>query len=81
MSNVIDFLEKMGQDAQLRHASQDAVQLALANAQVEPELRAAILANDQKKLEALLGGNTVSCLLFFDENDQDDSEFCLERCA
>lgn len=55
MSDVIDFLEHMGQDAQLRHALQDEVELALTSAEIAPELRAAILANDPAQLETLLG--------------------------
>jgi hypothetical protein len=44
----------MGQDAQLRHASPDEVELALTGAEMAPELRAAILANDPVQLETLL---------------------------
>jgi hypothetical protein len=55
MSSVIDFLERVGSDAQWRTASQDEIELALAAAEIEMPLRAAILANDASKLEALLG--------------------------
>ena len=55
MPNVIDFLERAGQDALLRRASHVEVELALANAQIEPELRSAILDRDMSRLEALLG--------------------------
>ncbi|HEY8682012.1 MAG TPA: hypothetical protein VIM06_02485 [Rhodanobacter sp.] len=53
MSNVIAFLERMGRDAQLRHSSQNDVELALARVQIDPEWRATSHANDQKQLEAL----------------------------
>jgi hypothetical protein len=55
MSSVIDFLERVGGDAQWRTASHDEMELALAAAEVEMPLREAILAKDASKLEALLG--------------------------
>ncbi|MGH8158009.1 MAG: hypothetical protein ACREPQ_07805 [Rhodanobacter sp.] len=54
MTDVIDFLERMGQDAQLCHGSQDEVELALTSAEIAPELQAAILAKDQTSLETLM---------------------------
>lgn len=64
MSNVIDFLEMIGQDARLRHASQDEMKLALANMQVDSDLQAAILAKDQPQLEAMLGASNTCCVVF-----------------
>jgi len=72
MSNVIDLLERMGQDARLRHASQDEVELTLAGAQINPELRAAILAKDQRRIEALLGQGNLCCMLAPAKEDEDD---------
>ncbi|HEV2681182.1 MAG TPA: hypothetical protein VGV14_11830 [Rhodanobacter sp.] len=81
MSNVIDFLEMIGQDARLRHASQDEMKLALANVQMDSDLQAAILAKDQPQLEALLGASNtccvvfpciVSCMQFVSMNDEDE---------
>ena len=63
MFDVIDFLERMGQDAQLRRASQDEVGLALAGAGIDPELRVAILARDEQGLQALLGQDPFCCLI------------------
>lgn len=75
MSNVIGFLEKMGQDAVLRHATQDDMALALTRAQIDPELQAAILGKDQARIEALLGATTsVCCALFPEKQDEDNSE-------
>jgi hypothetical protein len=62
MSDVIDFLERMGQDAQLRHGSQEEVELALASAEIAPELQAAIVAKDQAQLEGLMGQTPLRCL-------------------
>lgn len=83
MSNVIDFLEKFGQDAGLRHATDDAIADALRNAGIEPRLQAAILDKDQHALEALLGADTNVCCMVNapdeeeeeeDEDDEDDEE-------
>jgi hypothetical protein len=75
MSNVIDFLERMGQDARLRCAPQSEVELALENAQIDPELRAAILAKDQPRLAVLLGQGTLCCMQFpAKEDDDEDTE-------
>ncbi|OOG38139.1 hypothetical protein B0E51_14915 [Rhodanobacter sp. C05] len=75
MSNVIDFLERMGQDAKLRHASQNEVELALASEQIDPELHAAILAKDQRWIEGLLGQGNVCCMLMpSKEEDDEDAE-------
>jgi hypothetical protein len=63
MFDVIDFLERVGQDAQLRHASRDDVGLALSGAEVDSELRVAILARDGNELRALLGRDPFCCLI------------------
>jgi hypothetical protein len=55
MSSVIDFLERIGSDAQWRTASEDEIELALTAANIEMPLREAILAKDVSKFEALLG--------------------------
>jgi hypothetical protein len=77
MSNIIDFLERMGRDPQLRHASQDEMELALASEQVAPELQAAILTKNPSQLGALLGQGVFCCMQEpgkEDEDDDDDSE-------
>lgn len=77
MSNVIDFLERMGQDAQMRHASLNDVARVLDAAQIDPELQAAILAKDQLLIESMLGGSKVYCVLMpgkQDEEEEDDTE-------
>lgn len=63
MTGVINFLERMGRDAQLRHAFQDEVGFALASAGIDAELRVAILARNKKGLQALLGQDPFCCLI------------------
>jgi hypothetical protein len=73
VSNVIDFLERFGGDAQLRHASEDQVDVALRLAGIEPALRAAIVSKDQSALEALLGvDSNVCCLVNKPEDEEED---------
>ncbi|GAA0889111.1 hypothetical protein [Rhodanobacter soli] len=74
MFDVIDFLERMGQDAQLRHASQDEVGLALSSAEIDPELRVAILARDEQGLQALLGQDPFCCLINPAKPDEEQEE-------
>ena len=75
MSDVIDLLEKLGQDADLRYASKDAIAAALSNAGLEPRLQSAILNKDQRALEALLGSDTnVCCLIHSPDDDEDEDE-------
>jgi len=75
MTDVIEFLERMGQDPQLRHATRDELERALISAEVAPELRAAILAKDQAQLETLLGRVPV-CVAYFPakEDEEEDGE-------
>jgi len=72
MSNVIGFLERMGQDALLRHASHGDIEVELANAMIGSDLKAAILAKDQARLEVLLGSVNVCCLVNPDKDDDDE---------
>jgi len=79
MSDVIDVLERIGQDAQWCQASQGDLLLALAAAEIAPELQAAIVAGDSVSLQALLGISPL-CAMFtpaeddeaFDEGQQDE---------
>jgi len=55
VSEVIDFLELLGSDARLRHASNEEVKQALAKAGIAEPAGATILAGDRLSLEFLLG--------------------------
>jgi hypothetical protein len=72
--NVIDFLERFGQDAGLRHAPGELIEVALQSAGIDPGLRAAIIAKDQRALEALLGVNTNVCCLVHKEEDEEEED-------
>jgi hypothetical protein len=75
MSNVIDFLEKWGQDAQLRHATSTELEQALLRAGIEPAERVAILGADRCRLESLLGARSrVVCAIWAPQEEEDQEE-------
>lgn len=71
MIDVIDFLEKAGCDAQWRYMSQVDIELALADAPFDPELKTAILAKDQRRLGAMLGYGVFCCAIMPGKDDDD----------
>lgn len=81
MSNVIDFLEMIGQNANLRHATRAQMETALVHAQIAADMQTAILEHDQEQLQVLVGASNtccllipgqVSCLLIPSINDEDE---------
>jgi hypothetical protein len=75
MSNVIDFLERLGKDAHLRRASDPELEQALIRAQIDPAVREAILLRDQRRLESLLGATAnVCCAIYAPLHEEDDEE-------
>jgi hypothetical protein len=75
MSNVISFLERMGQDSELKGATPEELESALTRAQIDPAMRAAILGNDRPELEALLEcKSTICCGIFPGKEDEDEEE-------
>lgn len=75
MLNVIDFLERVGQDAKLRRgASQVDIELALADTPIETGVRSAILAGDQAELKTLLDGKIFFSVQFPGKEDEEDDE-------
>jgi hypothetical protein len=74
VSNVIDFLERFGGDAQLRYAADDEVESALKLAGIDQAVRAAIVSKDQRALEALLGADTNVCCLVEKPEDEEEDE-------
>ncbi len=74
MSEVIDLLEKMGQDAKWSHVSQDDIESALADAEIAPELRMAIAAGDQSSLQAWLELVPLCGMYAPGEEDEEENE-------
>ncbi len=75
MSNVIDFLEQMGRDAQWRHITGEAMQAALIQAGIEPPVQAAILGEDRGLLESLVGASpNICCLVNHPQEEEEEQE-------
>jgi hypothetical protein len=62
-TDAIDFLEQLGRNARLRHASAAQLKQALDASGIDPQLRSALLANDGSRLSALLGAQPNVCCL------------------
>ena len=74
MSNVIDFLERMGQDAKLRYAVDEEFATALAAANIDPAMRTALVDEDRSRLETLLGASANVCSMVHRPEEPDESE-------
>jgi len=65
MSNVIEFLEKMGQDASLRHATSAQMKAAMIDANIGSTFQSALLGGDRQQIETLLGAKANVCAIVF----------------
>ena len=75
MTDVIEFLDQLGRNANLRHAAPAELQRAIDAAGIDPELRSALLADDPLRLGALLGAQpNVCCLVVKPDPAQPDEE-------
>lgn len=72
MSNVLDFLEHMGSDAQLREALPSVIEQAATAAGLEPAVQEAIVTGDRVRLDSLLGAHHVCSMMI--PGKEDDSE-------
>jgi hypothetical protein len=69
MSNVIEMLEKIGSNPGLRYADGDVLERAMAVAQIDPKMRAAVIAHDRPQLEAGLGATPNTCAIIYSVDD------------
>lgn len=74
MSNVIDFLARMGGDASLRDAATHELALQLAAAGVEGDLAGAILAGDDQALRSRVAPGTFYAIQLDREKEQEDPQ-------
>jgi hypothetical protein len=81
MMDVIEFLDRLGRDARLRHAVPAELERVLAASGIDPELRSALLAGDESRLGELLGAQPNVCCLIVkpdpaqpDEEEEEDEE-------
>jgi hypothetical protein len=73
MPNVVDYLDRIGRDAELRYATAEEIERVLAEAQVEPAVRSALL-DDGSRLEDLLGVRRNLCCLVHPPNEEPEEE-------
>lgn len=74
MSNVVDFLQRAGEDSQLRYASCSGLEQALAETNIEPALREALLKGDATRLATLVGSRLDMCGFIFAPQDEDEEQ-------
>ena len=75
MTDAIDFLEQLGRNARLRRAPAAELERELAATGIDPELRSALLVNDEPRLAALLGAQpNVCCLIVKPDNEEPEEE-------
>jgi hypothetical protein len=76
VSDIIEFLEKLGADARLRSASATELEAALIRAGLESTLWTALLGMNQSQLESLLGARSNVCCLVAvpDEEEKPEEE-------
>lgn len=65
METVIAFLEQMGQNASLRHATQDQLRTALDATALTPEARDAIISYGGRDLEVAVGATPNTCCIIY----------------
>jgi hypothetical protein len=76
VSNVVDFLQRAGEDSQLRYAGGGGLEQALSQTNIAPALREALLKGDSARLAALLSSRMEMCGVIFapqDEEPEDES--------
>lgn len=74
MSNVIEFLERMGRDASWRSSQTNDIELAIADSNLTPAAKAALLAQDSRSLSELVGADSNLCCLVHNPDDDEDEE-------
>lgn len=83
--DIIDFLERIGKDAELRYASEVALARALNDAQMNSPAQAALRRGDRDGIEAVLNTehNNVCCMVFapIPEGEAEESDKPKQREA
>jgi hypothetical protein len=72
VSNVVDFLQRAGEDSQLRYAGCGGLEQALAQANIAAPLREALLKGDSTRLATLLGSRLDTCGIVYAPQDEDE---------
>jgi hypothetical protein len=73
MTNVVDFLDRVGRDAELRYATAEEIERVLAQEQIGPAMRGALF-DDGAQLEALLGAQPNICCMVHQPDEEPEEE-------
>jgi uncharacterized membrane protein YukC len=74
MSNVVDFLDRIGRDAQLRYATAEEIERVLAQEQIDPAVGQALFEENRAQLEALLGAAGNICCMVHQPDEEEEEE-------
>lgn len=74
MPDIVDFLERVGQDALLNRASRGELESLLAGVKLDQQAREALVAGDRQKLEALFDVAPLCAMLIPGEEQEDEQE-------
>jgi hypothetical protein len=74
MSNLLAFLEAMGQNAEMRHADSRTLYDALNETSVDAEACWAIMRGDSTSLATLLKAPHITCCVFAPKKNDEDEE-------
>lgn len=74
MSNVVDLLERMGQNSRLQSLTGEQLAQELARAGLEPAVQAAIVQQRPRQLEELLGASHNVCCLVHAPQDEEPED-------
>ncbi len=74
MSNIIEFLERLGQDSRLCRPADSELQLAMDRAGIALALQDSLLRADRRALETMAGAQANVCCVVQAAEDGDESE-------
>jgi hypothetical protein len=74
MPDIVDFLERVGQDALLNRASRSELELVLAGVKMDQQVREALIAGDRQRLEALFDVAPLCAMLIPGEEQEEEQE-------
>jgi len=72
VSSILAFLQKLGENAHLRYASSDELQLALQGAQIHPSTWSTIMEGDRSVLETMMAAHSNVCCGLHAPEDEDE---------
>lgn len=82
MSNLVNFLENLGQNARLRHASKSELYATMNDQQIDTQAQWAVLRGDSTRLAlAMKARQNMGCLLMAPQAHAEEISVMPERFA